>query len=154
MNGQITICIFQAKMLTPMSSRRCLQTWPCLQFAFGWKQMTLKRGLRSVTQSIQTSTNWHYLRTSWPSMERMGNRKIMLPRENIHCYCFFVQQMSFFAEKEVLNLWFYLGKPAGKITLAPNGLHLRDCSDMFPMVTWENSAKVRMLRIRSRIYDL
>ena len=36
-------------------------------------------------------------------MERIGNRKIMLPRENIHCYCFFVQQMSFFADKEVLN---------------------------------------------------
>ena len=36
-------------------------------------------------------------------MERKGNRKIMLPRENIHCYCFFAQLISFFADKEVLN---------------------------------------------------
>ena len=114
MNGQITICIFQAKMLTPMSSRRCLQTWTCLQFAFGWKQVTLNRGLRSVTQSQALSTNWHYLGTSWPSMERIGNRKIMLARENIHCYCFFVQQMSFFADKEVLNSLILLRKNGRK----------------------------------------
>ena len=48
-------------------------------------------------------------------MERIGNRKIMLPRENIHCYCFFVQQMSFFAaDKEVLNSLILLRKNGRK----------------------------------------
>ena len=87
-------------------------------------------------------------------MERKGNRKIMLPRENIHCYCFFAQLISFFCGQRSTEFFDFTSEKRPEKSLMFQTGCTYDCSAMFPMMTWENSAKVRMLRIRSRIYDL
>ena len=88
----------------------------------------------------------------------LQSSKVTLTRENILCYWFFAPSTDeLFSRRRSTEFFDFTSEKGRKITNAPNGLTYDfsiDSSGMFPMVTRENSAKVQMLRIRSRIYDL